>query len=1231
MRNLYIVPLLLLSSLTALVRAQELATVAERTNYQATSRHEDVLDFCRRLAQGSPLVRVAELGTSGEGRTLPLVILAEPPVATPEEAQRSGKLVVFALGNIHAGEVDGKEGLLMLARDLVTAKERPLLKDLVVVFAPIFNADGNERMSKSNRREQAGPTDGVGVRANAQGLDLNRDFVKLESPEVQALVRFLRRWDPAVFIDCHTTNGSRHRYTLTYEGGRCPAGDGNLIAFVRDELLPDVSKRLEKATGFHSYFYGNFSRDRSRWETVPPTPRYGTHYVGLRNRIAILSESYSYAPYKDRVLASRGFVKSILEYTSENKDKVLKVLSAAREQKDPEIVLRQKAAPVGRPHQLLGFGEEQKGGRRVATKEPKTYELLYWGGSEPTLKVRRPYAYLLPTSCSAVVRSLQQHGIQVDELREDIELDVEAYRIEKIEHGSDFQRHRPTSLQAAARKESRRLEAGTILVRTAQPLGSLAAYLLEPQAEDGLVTWNFFDQFVQEGRDFPVMRLAERTPLHAGRVRPLPEERTLGKPITFDVVHGGNAPPNFAGNPVSGLTWLDDGENYLQTKEGRLYKVNARTGRSQFYFDPQKLSRNRGGFAASGQGRGRGGFGGDSIQGMNPQRTAVVFEQEGDLYYSTLKDFKPIRLTKGAGREEIHSFSPDGQWGAFVRGHNLHVVDVATQTERQLTKDGSKLISNGQADWVYGEEIFNRRSQAYWWSPDSKHIAFIRFDDQKVPSFTITNSSGPRQVETAAYPKAGEANPFVQLGVASANGELRWVDLNDYPAASTLIVRAGFTPDNRNVYCYVQDRAQTWLDVCVAPVEGGKPTKLLRETTAAWVDDPDSLRFLKDGSFLITSERSGWKHLYHYAADGNLLHPVTSGPWEMRNLHLVDENSGWIYFSGTRDGHLGLNLYRIRLDGTGIERLTHHGGDHRVSVSPKGNYFIDTWSDRDTPSQVRLCRTDGTPERTLDTNPVYLREEYRFGTQEYVQIRTPDGFDIEAILRKPADFDPKRRYPVWFTTYAGPHAPVVHDSWGRNRAGDEVKLSMGFLVFHCDPRSASGKGACSTWTAYKQLGVQELKDIETAIRWLCDKPYVDATRIGMSGHSYGGFMTAYAMTHSKLFAAGIAGAPVTDWRLYDSIYTERYMQTPKENPKGYDSTSVVKAAANLHGKLLVVHGMIDDNVHADNTLQLVDALQRADKDFEIMVYPRSRHGIIGRHYTRLQYDFMRRALKVNAN
>jgi dipeptidyl aminopeptidase/acylaminoacyl peptidase len=265
--------------------------------------------------------------------------------------------------------------------------------------------------------------------------------------------------------------------------------------------------------------------------------------------------------------------------------------------------------------------------------------------------------------------------------------------------------------------------------------------------------------------------------------------------------------------------------------------------------------------------------------------------------------------------------------------------------------------------------------------------------------------------------------------------------------------------------------------------------------------------------------------------------------------------------------------------------------------------------------------------RTLDTNPVHAREEYRFGKYELVHIPTPDGFTLEGSILKPANFDPKRRYPVWFMTYAGPHAPTIHDSWGGGRVQDEALAQAGFIVFRSDPRSASGKGACSTWVAYKKLGIPELADIETAICWLNSHSYIDASRIGMSGHSYGGFMTAFALTHSKLFAAGIAGAPVTDWRNYDTIYTERYMNTPQENPDGYNATSAVKAAAKLHGKLLLLHGLMDDNVHVQNTVQLVEELQKADKDFEVMIYPRARHGGFGKHFQLLMVDFMKRTLR----
>jgi dipeptidyl aminopeptidase/acylaminoacyl peptidase len=295
-------------------------------------------------------------------------------------------------------------------------------------------------------------------------------------------------------------------------------------------------------------------------------------------------------------------------------------------------------------------------------------------------------------------------------------------------------------------------------------------------------------------------------------------------------------------------------------------------------------------------------------------------------------------------------------------------------------------------------------------------------------------------------------------------------------------------------------------------------------------------------------------------------------------------------------------------------------------VNERGSLYVDSWSDHQNPTQVCLFNGDGEKVRTLDTNPVPALDEYALCPVELFRIPTRDGFELEASLIKPPDFDPQKQYPVWLQTYGGPHAPSISDSWRGGRTFEQLVAQMGILAFRCDPRSASGKGARSAWAAYRQLGVQELQDLEDALDWLTKKPFVDASRMGMSGHSYGGFLTAFALTHSQRFAAGIAGAPVTDWRNYDTIYTERYMDTPQNNAEGYQKTSVVEAAGDLHGRLLLIHGARDDNVHVANTFQLAHALQRADKTFEMMVYPSNRHGISGNHYRRLMVDFIRETM-----
>jgi dipeptidyl-peptidase-4 len=468
-----------------------------------------------------------------------------------------------------------------------------------------------------------------------------------------------------------------------------------------------------------------------------------------------------------------------------------------------------------------------------------------------------------------------------------------------------------------------------------------------------------------------------------------------------------------------------------------------------------------------------------------------------------------------------------------------------------------------------------------------------------------------QNVEVTPYPKAGAPNPIVKLGVVSAaGGEIRWVDTFKYQPEDFLISRVTWSPDSKNIVFQAQNREQTFLDINFADARDGKSKTVIHESSKAWVAINEQPFWLKDGSFLWASERDGWEHLYHYSPDGKLLRQVTDGKWEVRSVEGVDEQSGYIYFTATKDSHIAPSGYRVKLDGSGLTRLTTGDGTHRMDVSPTFNYFIGVWSDLNTPSQVRLFDASGKLVRVIAENKVDALKQYKLGAAELLQVKTRDGFVMEAMMIKPPDFDPSKKYPVMSFTYGGPHAPQVRNAWGSTTyMWHQLLAQKGYIIWVCDNRTASGKGLESTWPVYKNFGELELRDIEDGLAWLKSQPYVDGSRIGIWGWSYGGFMTSYALTHSQSFKIGIAGGSVTDWRDYDSIYTERYMGTPQNNPEGYKKSSPVNAAKNLHGKLLLIHGAIDDNVHMQNTMQFVYELQKAGKQFDLMLYPKQRHGV----------------------
>jgi dipeptidyl-peptidase 4 len=1206
-------------------------TQAERSHYTATSSYAYVVDLCSRLAEHSSRIHMIEFGKSHEGRSLPLLLIADPPVTNADEVRNANKIVVFAMANIHAGEVCGKEALQMIARDAAGPNRPAYLDQVILLLAPIYNADGNEKMAKDNRQGQNGPQDGMGERENAQGLDLNRDHVKLESPEARALVKLLNDYDPDIVIDCHTTNGSAHRYALTYDGSRHAATPADITRYTRDDFLPEVGRRLEKGSGYRSSHYGNFSPDRQQWETYPAWPRYNTPYIGLRGKIGILSEAYAYAPFQDRVLATKGFVEEIVRLAAEQSAEIKEKLTAAAEdasKAESETAIRTRTSKTENVLHVLGYEASHLSPADEAKGSTHDYQLEYLGLSVPDKSVKLPHAYLFPASMQPLAENLVRHGIEVGVLREDLILPSDVYHVDSVEKAAaEYQRHYNVTLKGSFTSEDHRCPAGSYVVKCNQALNRLIVNLLEPEAEDGYATWNFYDEVAQAGQPLPVVRIPEAHPfLTASYPRTNPESNSR-REITFEALYG-SKPISLSGSPASIFRWLPDNSHFLTNRSGELWRMEAVTGQCAKHYDRDRIADALA--ALSGQKA-------PEIKGaLNPFGVTWnagcsmgLVELDGDLYAFECADSRVSRLTSSPSVEELATFSPDGKQVAFVREFDLYSMDLESLVERRLTTDGHATLRHGKADWVYFEEIYNRDWQGYAWSPDSKWIAYVEYDDSQVRDFFVLNHLTPRgDLERERYPKAGDSIPRVRLGIVSAlGGATTWNELADYSLDHRILTRFGWHPDSSRLYVYVQDRAQKWLDICQFDRRGISSAPRQRWESKYWVPDPGAPTYLKDGSFIVSNESSGWRHLQLHRPDGSLHRVLTQGDWEVRSFLGLTPNEEWIYFTATKDSPTAENLYRIQLDGTKLERLT-DAGDHTISAPSNLAMFVDTHSEVNRPSQVSLHDAEGELIRTLDTNPVSALEEVSLRPVERFTIKLPSGFEMPCSMIRPEGCEPgmAKKFPVWIMTYGGPHAPTIRDSWQGGRSMEQLLAAMGIIAFRCDPESASGQGARASWPVYQQLGVRETKDLEAAVDWLRSQPYVDGTRIGLSGHSYGGYLTAYAMTHSDRFSAGIAGAPVTDWRNYDAFYTERYMNTPQENPEGYKQSSVLTAAKDLKGKLLLIHGALDDNVHLQNTLQFAEELQRANKDFELMIYPTSRHGIHGMHYQRLMIDFIQRTM-----
>ena len=597
------------------------------------------------------------------------------------------------------------------------------------------------------------------------------------------------------------------------------------------------------------------------------------------------------------------------------------------------------------------------------------------------------------------------------------------------------------------------------------------------------------------------------------------------------------------------------------------------------------------------------------------------------LYNLTSKE-----LTKILERVQEPTFSPDGKKIAFARENNLYIYDIASKETTQVTTDGKKnAIINGITDWVYEEEFAFVR--AFDWSADSKKLAYIRFDESEVPEFTmnIYQKNLYPTVETFKYPKAGEKNATVSLHIYNMEaGASKNIALGNY--SDFYIARMKWTNDANTLCAQVLNRHQDNLDLLFIDGNSGAARVVMNEKDTAYVDVTDNLTFLKDNSFIWTSEKDGYNHIYLFDKNGKLKNQVTKGAWEVTSYYGFDEKTKTVYYQSTENGSTVRDIYRISLNGKNKVKLSQQVGTNNATFSPNFDFFINTYSSATTPPTYTLNSSkDGKLVKGILDNGSLLEKlkKYNLPVKEYFELTTEKGHKLNAWMIKPKDFDASKKYPVFMYQYSGPGSQQVANHWlDTNDMWFMMLSQQGYITVCVDGRGTGFKGAAFKKVTQKELGKYEVEDQIDAAKVLGSYSYVDKSRIGIFGWSYGGFMASNCLLKgADVFKMAIAVAPVTNWRFYDSIYTERYMQTPQENASGYDTNSPINFADKLKGNFLLIHGTADDNVHFQNSMQFVEALVQANKQFDWAVYPDKNHGIYGGK-TRIQlYNKMTNYIK----
>ncbi len=665
---------------------------------------------------------------------------------------------------------------------------------------------------------------------------------------------------------------------------------------------------------------------------------------------------------------------------------------------------------------------------------------------------------------------------------------------------------------------------------------------------------------------------------------------------------------NFKGitNPMpSVVKWMDDSHVILK-REGKNYVIDCKTGTETEATDA------------------------DMKANSKPDKP-TAFLKGGDVYVRV--SGTETQLTNDKDKKANPTISPDGNYVAYTKNNDLYTVNIATKKENRLTSDGSETILNGYASWVYMEEILGRRSayRSFWWSPDSKNIAFFRTDDSQVTVFTITDGAGLHGlVEKERYPKVGDPNPEVKIGIVKPDGgNIVWADFN--PKDDQYFGGPYWMPDGSSLLVQWMNRLQDNLIIYEVSTTTGTKREFYNEKQKTWVDLDDGgerIHFMENGTgFILFNDATGWKHMYFYDMKGKLVNAVTSGKFTVTDLIYVDEKKGVVYFTArSLENTARTDFYRVNINGKNMERLTLGDYNNSINLSPEGSYFVATYSNATTPTKMTLISNKRKIIKELGDSKGAEFDNYTLAKTEIVRVKSDDGlYDLPMKVTWPVNMDKNKKYPVLISIYGGPNAGTVMDTWGIS-GNQQWYAKEGLIQVSMDHRASGHFGKEGVNYMYHNLGYWEIKDYSAMVKWLIANGNADATKICITGFSYGGYMSCYALTYgSDVFTHGMAGGSVTDWNFYDSHYTERYMGTPANNADGYKASSALNHVDKYKGILQIVHGVIDDNVHMQNSLRLIDKLEDAKKDFEFMIYPGGRHGWGGNkglHFQNLKTKFI---------